>query len=238
MWSGPRNISTAMMRSWDARSDCAVSDEPLYAHYLSTLDESKRAEHPVYQQVMASQHTDCKQVIKELTGPIPKNKPIWYQKHMAHHLTEECGMDWLASLTNCILIRDPAAMIVSFIKVIDNPTPHDLGLPQLLRIFDWVKENTGTPPVVLDSMDVLLDPTTTLRLLCESVGVGFDDAMLSWEPGQRAEDGIWAPHWYTSVYQSTGFAPYTPKNDALPERLQPVLNECQAIYDQLAQHKI
>lgn len=238
MWSGPRNISTAMMRSWGSRSDCFVSDEPLYAHYLSTLDESKRAEHPAYQQVMSSQSTECKHVINALTAPIPNYKPNWYQKHMAHHLTDECGMDWLASLTNCILIRDPAAMIVSFIKVIDNPTPHDLGLPQLLRIFDWVKGNTWTTPVILDSKDVLSDPTCALRKLCDRVGVPFDESMLSWEPGARPEDGVWAPHWYSSVYQSTGFAPYQDHALQVPDRLSGVLSECQAMYDLLAQYKI
>lgn len=238
MWSGPRNISTAMMRSWGARADCIVSDEPLYAHYLSTLDESKSAEHPVYQQVIKSQETDAKKLASMLTGPIPDNKPIWYQKHMAHHLTIDCGMDWLASLTNCILIREPAAMITSFIKVIDNPTPNDLGLPQLLRIFEWVNNNTETTPTVLDSKDVLTDPAKTLNTLCDRIGVPFDNSMLAWEPGPRPEDGVWAPHWYASVYQSTGFSPYVPKDEPVPNRLSGVLEDCQAIYDQLAQHKL
>ena len=238
MWSGPRNISTAMMRSWGARADCVVSDEPLYAHYLSTLDESKRAEHPVYQQVIESQDTDPSKLTAALTGPIPNSKPIWYQKHMAHHLTNDCGMDWLADLTNCILIREPAAMITSFIKVIDNPTPDDLGLPQLLRIFEWVKTNTGTTPTVLDSKDVLTDPARSFEMLCDRIGVRYDHAMLAWEPGPRPEDGVWAPHWYASVYQSTGFSPYVPKDEPVPDRLRSVLEDCQAIYDQLAQFKL
>ncbi len=238
MWSGPRNISTAMMRSWGARADCVVSDEPLYAHYLSTLDESKRAEHPVYQQVIESQDTDPSKLAAALTGPIPSSKPIWYQKHMAHHLTDSCGLDWLASLTNCILIREPAAMITSFIKVIDNPTPEDLGLPQLLRIFEWIRLHTNTLPVVLDSKDVLTDPAKTLNTLCNHIGVPFDCSMLAWEPGPRPEDGVWAPHWYASVYQSTGFSPYVPKDEPVPDRLRGVLEDCQAIYDQLAQHKL
>ena len=133
MWSGPRNISTAMMRSWGARGDCFVSDEPLYGHYLSTLDEEKRREHPAYEAVMESQGVDCDRVIGELTGDIPIGKRVWYQKHMAHHLTDACGMGWMGALTNCVLIRDPREMITSFIKVIDDPTPEDLGLPQLVR---------------------------------------------------------------------------------------------------------
>ena len=139
MWSGPRNISTALMRSWGARSDCFVSDEPMYAHYLSEIEESKRVEHPVYQQVMESQSTDWRDVSSMLTGAIPQQRTIWYQKHMAHHLTDACEWDWIAKLTNCFLIRDPASMITSFIKVIENPTPEDLGLTQQVKLFEWLR---------------------------------------------------------------------------------------------------
>ncbi|MBO6514068.1 MAG: hypothetical protein JJ974_08900 [Phycisphaerales bacterium] len=238
MWSGPRNISTAMMRSWGARGDCVVSDEPLYGHYLSTLDAEKRREHPVCDDVMTSQGTDCRRVIEELTGEVPGGKRVWYQKHMAHHLTEDCGMEWLGSLTNCVLIRDPAAMITSFIKVIDDPTPEDLGLPQLLRIVEWVARETREFPVVIDSRDVLMDPAGMLRKLCERVGVGFDESMLSWEAGARETDGVWGPHWYSGVYASTGFRGYVAKDERVPERLLGVLDQCQSMYEQLSVHKI
>ena len=238
MWSGPRNISTAMMRSWGARADCFVSDEPLYGHYLSVIDEDKRREHPVYDEVMRSQETDCDRVTGVLRGDFDSGKSVWYQKHMAHHLTDACGMEWLGSLKNCILIRDPAAMITSFIKVIENPSPEDLGLPQLVRIFEWVRSETGVAPTVVDSKDVLMDPAGTLKRLCGRVGVAFDAAMLSWKAGPREEDGVWAPHWYSSVYESTGFAPYEDKAPVVPERLRGVLDECHAMYDVLAEYKI
>lgn len=243
MWSGPRNISTAMMRSWSSRADCVVSDEPLYAHFLGTLDEGKRATHPAADEVLASQPTDWRTVAAALTGPCAR--PVWYQKHMAHHLTPEMdpaytpdGWDWIADLTSVLLIRDPAEMITSFIKVIDNPTPDDLGLPQQARLFDWLKDATGTAPPVVDARDILGDPRRGLAALCEAVGVPFDDAMLAWPAGPHTSDGVWAPYWYASVNRSTGFAPYAPKNEPVPDRLSGVLDECQGLYDRLAAHRV
>lgn len=238
MWSGPRNISTALMRSWGARGDCSVSDEPLYAHYLSVIGEAKRREHPAYEEVMASQPTDWREVASDLTGAVPDGKSVWYQKHMAHHLTPVMDWGWIGELTNCFLIREPAAMITSFIKIIDNPTPEDLGLPQQVELFDWLRRETGTTPVVIDSRDVLTDPGAALGALSPRLGVPYDPAMLAWEPGERDEDGVWAPHWYSSVYRSTGFAPYTAKNEAVPARLRGVLEECEGLYAQLAAHRV
>lgn len=238
MWSGPRNISTALMRSWGSRNDCFVSDEPLYAHYLSELDEAKRREHPAYDEVMRSQSTDWREVAESLTGPIPHGKPVWYQKHMAHHLTAGMGWDWIAKLMNCFLIRNPEAMITSFIKVIDNPTPRDLGLPQQVELFEWLRKETDETPVVIDSRDVLMEPVAMLERVCQRIGVPFEVSMLSWSPGEREEDGVWAPHWYASVYRSTGFAPYEEKNERVPERLLGVLDECNALYQQLAAYKV
>jgi hypothetical protein len=238
MWSGPRNISTAMMRSWGARADCTVSDEPMYAHYLNSLSAAKRNEHPAWGEVIRSQPTSWVQISRHLTGHIPGGKTVWYQKHMAHHLTEDSDRDWVFELTNCFLIRDPASMIQSFSKVIENPTPEDLGLPQQLKLFDKIKKQTGGVPPVIDSRDVLEDPEEMLGSLCQRIGIPFDVSMLSWEPGIRKEDGVWAPHWYSSVYESTGFAPYVAKEAIVPDHLLGVLDECQGIYDQLAEHRI
>jgi Sulfotransferase domain len=238
MWSGPRNISTAMMRSWGSRSDCAVIDEPMYAHYLSTLEPSRRDKHPGVSDVLGSQSSDWHEVSSMLTGPIPDGRPIWYQKQMAHHLSSEMELDWVGELTNCFLIREPAAMITSLIKIIDSPIPEDLGLPQQVRLFERVKEMTGQVPTVIDSRDILRDPRLGLSSLCNQLGVPFDEAMLAWAPGGRPEDGIWAPHWYASVYQSTGFAPYRSKDEEVPASLRGVLDECNALYETLAQHTI
>lgn len=238
MWSGPRNISTAMMRSWSSRADAVVIDEPLYAHYLSTLTAEARAAHPAADEVIASQSTDWQEVVRELAGVPPTGERVWYQKHMAHHLTADMNPDWLDELTNCLLIRDPAEMIASYTEVIDSPAANDLGLPQQSKLFDTIAERTGRAPTVIDSRDVLMNPRGMLAALCDALGVAFDEAMLAWEPGPRPEDGVWAPHWYSSVYASTGFAPYTPRNRQIPQRLRPVLDECRAHYDRLAAHRL
>ena len=226
------------MRSWGNRPDCAATDEPLYAHYLSTAPESVRASHPGWREVLSSQPTDWRDVAEQLTGPVPGGKPIWYQKHMSHHLTPEVDRAWILSLTNCFLIRDPAEMITSFIKVIPNPYPEDLGLPQQVELFEWLCERTGETPPVIDSRDVLTDPRGVLGALCTRLGVPFDEAMLAWPPGPRPEDGVWAPHWYASVYASSGFEPYKPKGERVPARLSHVLETCQYMYDRLASLRI
>lgn len=238
MWSGPRNISTALMRSWGARTDCAVSDEPLYGHYLAWMPPHRRAGHPGADAVIAAMDTDWRPATAALTGPVPGGKPIWYQKHMAHHLTPGMGLGWVDQLTNCLLVREPTEMINSFIKIIPDPTPSDLGLPQQAALFERITAATGRTPPVVDSAQVLRDPRQTLTLLCDRLGVPFDEAMLSWKPGSRPEDGAWAPHWYASVHQSTGFGAYNPRNEPAPSRLRGVLDECNAIYRALSAHRL
>lgn len=234
IWSGPRNISTAMLRSWGARPDTFVTDEPLYAHYLLTTG----ADHPGRDEIIAHHESDWRTVATWLTGPVPDGKPIWYQKHMAHHLTPHVDTTWIDQLTNCFLIRDPAEMITSYIKVVPNPTPHDLGLPQQFALFNRERERTQHPPPVLDARDILQHPRTMLTRLCEAVGVPFHESMLTWQPGPRPTDGIWARYWYANVEASTTFAPYTPRNEPVPDHLQDTLQACRSIYDQLAQHRI
>ncbi|MEZ6234392.1 MAG: hypothetical protein R3B68_09395 [Phycisphaerales bacterium] len=234
MWSGPRNISTALMRSFSSRPDCFVTDEPLYAHYLAATN----ADHPAREHVIAAHEPDWRNVAAFLTGPIPRGRSVWYQKHMAHHLTPDVDRAWLAGLTNALLVRDPAEMITSYIKVLPNPTPEDLGLPQQVALFDWLRETTGHTPPVVDSRDILEDPRGVLGALCERLGIAFDAAMLSWEPGPRDTDGVWAPHWYEAVEKSTAFAPYRPKHEVVPERLSGVLRECEALYARLSDHRV
>ncbi len=238
MWSGPRNISTALMRSWGSRPDTAVIDEPLYGHYLRWLPDYARREHPGSDETIAGMDCDWRSVTNNLLAPVPGGKPVWYQKHMAHHLTPDMDHGWISGLTNCFLIRDPAAMIASFAKVIPNPTADDLGLPQQAELFERERERTGAVPAVIDSGDVLRDPERVLSALCERIGVEFDAAMLEWQPGKRPTDGVWAPHWYARVEQSTGFAPPRNETAVVPHRLSGVLDRCQPLYDLLAQHRI
>lgn len=234
MWSGPRNISTALMRSWGSRPDTAVCDEPFYARYLLATG----ADHPGRDAILAAHETDERRIIASLTGDPPGGKRIYYQKHMAHHLLPDDDMSWTAGLVNCFLIREPAEMITSYIKVIPNPTPEDLGLPRLVEMFDAESARLGRPAPVVDARDILESPRGALSELCSRIGVSFDEAMLRWAPGPRDTDGAWAPHWYAGVYASTGFAPYTPKDESPPERLSSTLAKCRELYERLHTHRI
>lgn len=228
MWSGPRNLSTALMRSFGNRADCSVVDEPLYAAYLATTG----LDHPGRAEVVASQPTDPAVVLTELTtGPV--GTPLQYQKHMTHHVLPSVPRAPLAGLRHAFLVRDPERVLTSYAKVRDEPTLEDLGLPQQLELF----ETYGGP--VVDAADVLRDPRGTLGLLCSALGIAFDEAMLAWPAGPRPTDGVWAPHWYAGVEASTGFAPWSPgSGDPLPDRLAPLLERCRPYYDALAAHRL
>ncbi len=229
MWSGPRNISTALMRSWGNRPDTAVCDEPLYAHYLARTG----LDHPGAEEVITHHEPDWRKAVEALVGEIPGGKPIYYQKHMAHHLLPEIERDWFGHLTHAFLIREPREMITSLAKILPDPTAEATGLPQQVEIFSWVRARTGRTPPVIDSRDVLDDPRRILTLLCESLGVPFLESMLSWPPGRRETDGIWAKHWYASVEQTTEFQPYVPKPEPVPEPLKGLLDVCQSYYETL-----
>ncbi len=231
MWSGPRNLSTAMMRSFENRPDCTVVDEPLYAAYLTATG----LDHPGRDAVIASQPRDPAEVLADLTGG-PLDTPVQYQKQMTHHLLpgfDRTGLTGLAGLTHAFLVRDPERVLTSYAKVRDEPTLEDLGLPQQVELF----ETHGGP--VVDAADVLRDPRGTLGLLCAALGIAFDEAMLAWPAGPRDSDGVWAPHWYAGVEASTGFATDSPgSSDPLPERLRPLLERCRPYYDALAPYRL
>ena len=235
MWSGPRNISTAMMRAWGNRPDTFVCDEPLYAHYLSTTG---RTDHPGYREAIAHHETDWRRVVEWLTGPIPGGKTVFYQKHMAHHLLPGMSSDWTAKLANCLLIRDPADVLLSLTEFLPAPTPEDTGLPQQVELFHRVREVTGAVPPVLDARDVLNDPPGLLTSLCDRLDVPFSDTMLSWPPGPRDTDGAWGPLWYAKLYDTTGFGSYRPKHQSVPDVLQPVLDRCRPLYEMLYERRL
>ena len=234
MWSGPRNISTAMMRSWGNRPDTVVCDEPLYAHYLHVTGH----DHPGADEVIASGETDWRKVVARLTGPVPVGKQISYQKQMTHHLLPDIDRAWLGAVTNCFLIRDPREVITSYIKKNRDPTLEDLGFVQQAEIFEWVREDANAVPSVVDARDVLENPERMLRLLCRAVGVEFTEAMLSWPPGARETDGVWAKYWYPEVEASTSFRPYEAKEEKVPERLRTIHEKCVEIYEQLYAHRL
>jgi Sulfotransferase domain len=229
MWSGPRNISTAMLRSFGSRPDTFVSDEPLYAHYLKVTGIA----HPGRAEILAAHDSDWKSVAATLTGPVPDERPIWYQKHMAHHLLPLIERDWLDGLTHAFLIREPDQMVASLLKTYPDADLADTGLPQQCEIFDRVAERLGrAPPVVLAS-DVLKDPRAQLEALCEALNIPFLPVMLAWAPGRRDTDGAWAPHWYAAVEASTGFEPWRRRHVELAPAQAQLVDECRPWYEKL-----
>jgi hypothetical protein len=229
MWSGPRNISTAMMRAWENRGDCSVTDEPLYAAFLAQTG----IDHPGRDEVIATGETDVRKVVGALTGPIPDGNPIWYQKHMAHHLLPTTPRDWIPELTNLLLIRDPAEVVSSYVKSRPNVTPQDLGLVQQTDLYDAIAVETGKPPPVIDAGDFLRAPEAYLRALCRLLDIEFTPRMLRWPPGRRASDGIWAKHWYAAVEASTRFEPSRPREINLDAHASRVVEACQPHYRRL-----
>jgi Sulfotransferase domain len=234
MWSGPRTISTALMRAFENRPDTVVTDEPLYGHYLRATG----LDHPARAAVIAAQPDGWQEVVARLTGPVPQGKPVWYQKHMTHHMLPPIGRDWLLDLTNCFLIRDPRLVLASYVKTRAAPTLTDLGLPQQVEIFEQVSARAGRTPPVLDAGDVLADPRRLLGLLCAAIGIPFSERMLAWPAGPRPSDGVWAPHWYASVWRSTGFRPARPPAAGLPAALQPLADTCEPYYRRLHAHRL
>jgi len=235
IWSGPRNISTAMMRAFENRIDCAVSDEPLYGAWLSITGE----QHPMASEIIAAMDCDWRRVVATLTGLLPNEKSIWYQKHMTHHLLPEMiERHWLSRLTHVFLIRDPAAVVASYLDRRGAVSAEEIGVPQQARLYDYVRNELGQDPPVIDSGALLRDPEGHLRSLCDRLGIAFDPNMLAWPPGPRDSDGIWAPHWYESVWKSTGFGPPRDEMRELDAAAQAVVEACRPAYERLSEHRL
>lgn len=234
MWSGPRNISTAMMRAWENRPDCAVSDEPLYAAYLALTG----ADHPAREEVIAAGETDWRKVADALLGPVPGGRPVWYQKHMSHHLLPGMDHDWIHGLHNVFLVRDPAEVVASYLRSRATVEPADIGLLQQGELFDELADASGRAPTVIDAGDFLAAPEAHLRALCAELGLDFTDRMLHWPAGPRDSDGVWAPHWYEAVWRSTGFEAPAAKEARLDARGQAVAEACRPVYERLRGHRM
>lgn len=233
MWSGPRNISTAMMRAWENRADTFVTDEPFYAHFLA----HSTVEHPGQKEILASQSTDWQEVVEQCLTSEMSGCTVHYQKHMTHHVPSHISLQWLSKLTNIFLIRAPDAVIASYSKSRPDLTASDLGFVQQARLFTTVKEQLDATPLVIDSVKLLEQPRKAMELLCKHCGIPFDEGMLQWPAGKRESDGVWAPYWYSSVEASTGFsAPRKQQSIALDRLQQKMADECQPYYEALAQH--
>jgi hypothetical protein len=229
MWSGPRNISTAMMRAFENREDCAVVDEPFYAHYL----QCTQLDHPGRDEVIAAGETDWRKVVAALTGPVPDGKAVFYQKHMTHHLLPHIGHDWFGAVTHVFLIRDPREVLASYLKSRPQATAEDIGVLQEARLYDEIATRTGSAPPVIDADAFLKAPEAHVRALCDRLAIPFTPRMLHWPAGVRASDGVWAPYWYAAVLKSTGFEPWRARDLRVPEEHRPVIETCMPAYEAL-----
>jgi hypothetical protein len=235
MWSGPRNISTAMMRAFENRADTAVVDEPFYACFLAATG----ADHPMRAEVLASQSQDWRAVAAAMTGPAPGERAIFYQKHMTHHMLPGFGLEWAAQCRNAFLIRAPERVLVSYAKVRGDATLDEIGVPQQAALFDAACQKLGHAPPVVDGADVLANPRGVLSALCGRLGIPFTERMLAWPAGRRDSDGVWAPAWYAAVEASTGFAPPTEEIlPVLPESLRRVADAARPFYERIAAFRI
>lgn len=229
MWSGPRNISTALMRSFENRTDCAVADEPFYAAYLAISG----IDHPMREEVLQSQPNDWRVVAERLAGPPPGNRPVWYQKHMTHHMLPEIGRDWMMMCRNVFLIRHPARVLASYARKRTEVSLGDIGFTQQAELYDHACATDGAPPPVIDADDLLADPPGILNALCRALGIAFQPAMLSWPAGERDTDGVWAAHWYDAVRRSTGFEKPRPQPDLADPVLRAIEADAMPIYSRL-----
>lgn len=233
MWSGPRNISTAMMRAFENRPDTLVVDEPLYAAYLGRTG----IDHPGREEVIASQPTDLATAVADLLAPLPAGRRVHYAKHMAHHVSRDMDLGWTLSFRNVLLIRDPAEVVASYVRARESCEPEDIGLPQQEWLLErWDAEAVEVP--IIDAGEFLRDPEAYLRWLCGWLQIPFTRRMLSWPPGPRASDGVWAPHWYASVWASTGFEPWHPRQISLSDHDAAVAEVCRPIYAALHARRV
>ena len=233
MWSGPRNISTAMMRSFSSRSDCAVSDEPFYGAYLKQTGEP----HAMANEIIADMDCDWQSVARTMRGPVPNGKAVWYQKHMTHHMEGPVSVADFPDYIHLFLIRDPNLMVASYRHKNELVDARQLGFERLVEYHMRVSDRLGKAAPVIDGNSVLADPETKLTALCEAIGIEWDPAMLGWAKGPHPADGIWAKHWYNAVWNSEGFGPPT-ASSKLSTNEQRIADACRASYDALAVHCI
>ncbi|WP_420605251.1 HAD family hydrolase [Novosphingopyxis sp.] len=234
MWSGPRTISTAMMRSFGSRGDCAVTDEPFYGAFLKATGDRQ----PMADEVIASMDCAWDSVAETMRGPVPDGRPIWYQKHMPHQMVGPVDIGDFPDHAHAFLIRDPARVIASYAEKRVAVDLDDLGLARQCDYFERIADRRGTAPPVIDSGDVLANPESVLTSLCAALGIAWDPAMLQWAPGLRPTDGIWASHWYNAVAASSGFAPPPTASPELDAGHAALADRARPYYDRLKAHRL
>jgi len=233
MWSGPRNLSTAMMRSFENRTDCHVWDEPFFAPWLAATGK----DHPGRVETLAAHESNPEKVAQACLAPPPDGQHYYFQKHMPHHMEEEFPRGWTKDCKHFFLIRNPEAVIASYVKGRAEFDMDDIGFWPLIRLYEHLTGEGHDIPVV-DSSDILDAPEAMLSALCSALDMPFDKAMLSWPKGRRATDGAWAPWWYQSVESSTGFAPPRPEPAVVPEGYKDMVEACMPAYERLRQKRL
>ncbi len=231
-WSGPRNISTALMRSWSSRKDTAVIDEPFYAYYL----KQKGLEHPMHKEILKNYSINYEDIVGKLISDIPQKKKIWYQKHMSHHLIDFKNIDWIKKFENCILIRQPNEVINSYTEKNKLYSIEELGYPQQYKIVKFLQKSDKSF-IVIDSSDLLKNPENALSKWCKKININFDKSMLSWEKGNHPNDGIWWKHWYENVIESTGFQKLKKRDISIESKYDSIYNEAMKYYNYLSKFK-
>ena len=234
VWSGPRNLSTAMMYSFAQRNDTAVVDEPFYAAYLAATG----VVHPMYKEIIAAGEVDAVKVAQYCTTSCPENKSVFYQKQMTKHMIQAFDRDWIFDVCNIFLIRDPARVIASYHAKHEDPELADIGIKEQLELFNKVCQKTGDAPVVVNSADILANPEKVLNALCRAIGIKFQPSMLQWPTGPRSFDGVWAPHWYKSVWQSRGFGSPENNQPQVPDHLLNLLETANGYFEQIKRHTL
>ena len=228
MWSGPRNLSTALMRSFENRKDTKVIDEPFYSYYL----KKTALRHPMYKEIINTYSYNFDEIIKEITK-LPKNIEVYYQKHMTHHLLDEIKLDWLSIGKNCFLIRHPAKVINSYIKKNDLKDIRDIGFKKQYEIFNFIKDNYDSYPIIIDSDDILKNPQEKIKKLCIKLNIKFTEKMTNWPKGKRESDGIWSTVWYEQVNNSSTFQKYIEKKLEIPKKYSNIYEESLEIYNRM-----
>ena len=232
MWSGPRNISTAMMYAFGNRGDCVAWDEPFYA--FSLIHHGN--DHPMRNEIVAANDSDWDVLVARCLAPAAK--PIFYQKHMTHHMLQGYDRAWIGKLRNAFLIRSPERVLASYARKWSEVSLRDIGFVEQAEIFDMVAQREGKAPPVIDAEDVLENPRAVLAKLCGACGIAFDEAMLRWPSGPKAFDGVWARHWYNAVWASTGFAKPEPSAIELPAPLAKIADAARPYYEKLREFRL
>ena len=234
MWSGPRNISTALMRSFGSRLDSYVTDEPFYPYFLYNTETN----HPLREEVINEGETHCKKIIDFITGSIPNSKKIWYQKHMAHHILPGMDLKWMTKMKNCLLIRHPEHVIISYLKKNEIKSNMQLGYTQQVKIYEMLSKGSIYPPIIIDAGKLLLDPEKMLKKLCEILNIDFDNRMLSWPKGPQKTDGVWGKHWYKQVEDSRGFKSHVRAKEDIPSKYKAIYDKSLDCYNFLYEKRI